>query len=267
MGEVKREWPRIASSAHAAAATAAADFFSGAEIVDGVLLVGSWARGHADETSDLDIAIVVTPESDAVERQELVAAWEQSAAHAEAVKVLRPIVRYSNVEIDLIDGEFVATPRGWTSGPDDFELQLGNYVAYSVPLFERGARCGALRDRWLPFYDDDLRARRLESVRTYCLNNLDHVPWALERGDSFHAFHRMYHAFQEFLQALFISRRTYPVAYDKWIAEQLDELLGLPELAPELAGIVGAGKLDGTTIAESAATLQQLFDAYVEETT
>jgi hypothetical protein len=38
----------------------------------------------------------------------------------------------------------------------------------------------------------------------------------------------------------------------------------LSDLAPEVGGIVGVGKLDRNTIAESAATLEGLFAAYVE---
>jgi Nucleotidyltransferase domain len=230
--------------------------------VDAVLLVGSCARGWADEGSDLDLAVVVTPSVGEAERQALLRAWEASGARAEAAHILRPLVRYSDVEIDLIDGKFQPTPRGWTSGPDEFELELGNYVAHSTVLFERDARVQTLRDRWLPFYEESLRTERLKSVRTYCLNNLDHVPWALGRGDRFHAFHRLYHASQEFLQALFISRRTYPLAYDKWVAKQLGELLGLAELAPELETIVGARQLDAAMLRGNAGMLAELLDEY-----
>lgn len=51
--------PLSKSTAHAAAADAAADFFASAAIVDAVLLVGSWARGHADKASDLDVAVLI----------------------------------------------------------------------------------------------------------------------------------------------------------------------------------------------------------------
>jgi len=265
MSKMKRmPSPPFESSDRAGAASAAADFFSDAAIVDGVLLVGSWARGHAGAASDLDIALLVRPETDEAEWHELVAAWEQSEPRIQAAKVLGPIVRYSDIDICVIDGEFAPQPRGWTSSPDDFELQLGNYVAYSLPLFERGDRYRVLRDRWLPFYDDELRRKRLESVRTFCLNNLDHIRWSLERGDRFHAFHRLYHAYQEFLQALFISRRTYPLSYDKWVAEQLDEFLGLPDLASELARIVGVAQLDRTALAASATELHRLLEDHLE---
>jgi predicted nucleotidyltransferase len=253
-----------ANPAHAAAATAAAEFFADAPVVDAVLLVGSWARGRALDSSDLDLAILVRPETTPSERHALVAAWEQSAARAAVAKLLTPIVQYDDVDLTLIDGELAPRPRGWTSGPDDFELRIGNYVAYSVALFERGDRYGALRDRWLPFYDDALRAKRLDSVRTYCLNNLDHIPRSLGRGDRFHAFNRLYHAFQEFMQAAFISRRIYPIAYDKWVADQLEELLGRPDLARAAAEIVGVAELDAVTIGSNAERLRGLFEDCVE---
>jgi predicted nucleotidyltransferase len=248
---------------HAAAAESATEFFSSVASVDAVLLVGSWARGRARTASDLDLAILIAAAADEAERSRLEAEWERSPARERAEQPLSQIVRYSGIDIDVIDGEFAPKTRSWTSGPDDFELRIGNYVACSVPLFERGDRYRALRDRWLPFYDDRLRAERLESVRTYCLNNLDHVGWSLERGDRFHAFHRLYNAFHEFLQALFISRRTYPVSYDKWVADQL-ELAGLRDVAAQAAGIVGVAQLDSAAIGASAAELRRLFADHVE---
>ncbi len=63
-------------------------------------------------------------------------------------------------------------------------------------------------------------------MRWFCLNNLHHIPLYVERGLYFQSFDRLYNAYQEFLQALFIARRTYPIAYNKWIHEQIVEILG-----------------------------------------
>jgi predicted nucleotidyltransferase len=254
--------PLAGSAEHAQAARSAASWFSQAAVVDGVLLVGSWARSRADRGSDLDLAVLVRPDTDEGERDALVAAWERSKARVEAAKLLRPLVRHSDFDVEVLDGEFAPEPRRWTSGPDAFELQIGNYVAYSTPLFERGDRYRKLRNHWLPFYDDELRARRLDAVRTYCINNLGHIPLALGRGDRFHAFHRLYHASQEFLQALFISRRTYPISYDKWIEEQIAGRLGLPELHRQLLEIVGVPALDPASISPSGARLRALLDEW-----
>jgi nucleotidyltransferase-like protein len=254
--------PLAGSAEHAQAARAAAGWFSEATVVDGVLLVGSWARGRAHRGSDLDLAVLVTPDADEGERDTLLAAWEQSKARVEAGKLLQPLVRHSDFDVEVLDGEFAPEPRGWTSGPDEFELQIGNHLAYSTPLFERGDRYRELRNHWLPFYDDELRARRLDAVRTYCSNDLGHIPCALGRGDRLHAFHRLYHASQEFLQALFITRRTYPISYDKWIEDQLVGLLGLPELYKQLLEIVGVAALDPAAISASGARLGGLLDEW-----
>jgi len=55
-------------------------------------------------------------------------------------------------------------------------------------------------------------------------------PFLLNRGLYFHAFDRLYKAFQEFLQALFVARRIYPLAYNKWIREQVADWLALPDV-------------------------------------
>ena len=102
-------------------------------------------------------------------------------------------------------------------------------------------------------------------VRRYCLNNLAHVPLFVERGLCFQAFQRLWHAFGEFLQALFISRRVYPIAYDKWIREQVEEILGLPELYSDLPHLFEIGHFESQEIAQKARELVALVGRYVVE--
>jgi hypothetical protein len=54
--------------------------------------------------------------------------------------------------------------------------------------------------------------------------------WFLGRELYFQALDRFYPAFQGFLLALQFSRRTYPIAYNRWIREQVADNLGLPDL-------------------------------------
>jgi len=236
--------------AHREALDLAVGFLSRLPEVDAVLLVGSWAREVAHEESDVDLAVLARAPVDA--------AWERSEERRRAEALLQPLTRWSTVEVDSFAGDLRPEPRGWTSGPDDFELRIGNWIAHAEPLWERGDAFRQLRNRWLPYYDDELRTRRLSDVVMYCRNDLDHIPWALDRGDRFHAFDRLYHALLEFLQALFIVRRVYPIAYDKWIEQQLRDLLGLPNLASRLAAA-----LDINHVREGAATVDALLNEYV----
>ena len=84
----------------------------------------------------------------------------------------------------------------------------------------------------------------------------------VERAIYFQAFHRLYDAFREFIQALFISRRTYPIAYDKWIREQVEEMLGLPDLYVQLRAILEVSAIESAQTAERATTLQRLLEEH-----
>ncbi len=82
------------------------------------------------------------------------------------------------------------------------------------------------------------------------------------RGLRFQSFDRLWKAFQEFLQALFISHRTYPIAYDKWVREQVEEILGLPELYRQFPPLFALRRFESGEFAEKAATLPGLLDQY-----
>src|SRR5215467_13349629 len=84
------------------------------------------------------------------------------------------------------------------------------------------------------------------------------------RGRSlyFQAFDRLYKAFQEFLQALFVARRTYPLAYNKWIREQVADWLALPELYEELPPILSVRKIEGAELAQNADALRGLLERW-----
>ena len=101
-------------------------------------------------------------------------------------------------------------------------------------------------------------------VRGFCINNLDHIPLFVERGLYFQSFNRLYDAFREFLQALFISRRTYPIAYDKWIREQIEEILGMPDLYFRLPALLEISHFESDEIAQKAQELRALVEEHLE---
>jgi len=259
---IKTRYPTVE---HEQAARAVVKFFSSTPNVDAVILVGSCARGKASRDSCLDIAILVPPETLSNRENMLEQQWNKFYETENTFKKLRKAGKYSHVDLDFFDGCFTPNPREWTSGPDEFELEIGNRLVYSMPLWTGSTHLKRLKAEWLPYYDDALRRKRLKMVRRYFLNNLDHIPLYVNRGLYFQAFDRLYNAFHEFLQALFISRRTYPIAYDKWIREQVEEILKLPEVYKQLPRLFEIGHLESQEISQKAAELRSLFKRYAVE--
>jgi predicted nucleotidyltransferase len=256
--------PRYPTPQHAQAARAVVDFFSARTEPQAILLMGSCARGKASPDSCLDIMILVPPELPAFQRNALENAWLSLYARHEAFRAVRAVGAFSQVDLDIIDGVFMARPRGWTGGPDEFELEIGNTLVYSATLWSSGDRLTRLKAQWLPYYDETLRRSRLADVRRFCLNNLDHIPLYVKRELYFQSFNRLYDALREFLQALFITHHTYPIAYDKWIKEQIVDILDLPALYPQLTSLLEIHHFESDEIAQKAELLRNLLETYTQ---
>lgn len=241
-------------------------YFSACDEADSVLLVNSCARGRATRDSCLDVTILVQPTLTDAAITALRNEWDAYYQREAVFDQLRTVGAYSNLDLDITTGNFTPRERDWTSGPDEFELEVGNALVYCVPLWERHNRLEQLRAQWLPYYDEALRAERLSAAQRYCINNLDHVRLYVPRGLYFQSFHRLYDAFREFLQALFIARRTYPIAYTKWIKEQIVETLRLPELYPQLTALFEIERFESDEIARKALTLRSLLERYTQDT-
>jgi hypothetical protein len=254
--------PTYPTPEHEQAAAAIVTFFAAHAETDAVLLVNSCARGKATRDSCLDIKVLVPVGADP---SRLDAAWQRHHATDPIFAALRRAGAFSDIHLDIEDGRFDPVPHPADEYPDAFEIVIGNSLVYSVPLWERGDCLSDLRRRWLPYYDEALRYERLAAVRWCCLHSLDHIPLYVERGLYFQSFARLWSAFQMFLQALFITRRTYPIAYDKWIHEQVVEILGLPELYQQLPSLFEIGRLESGELVDKARDLQHLLATYVGE--
>ncbi len=248
---------------HRHAAEEIVAFFDSAPEVAAMLLVNSLARGVGTPESDLDIAVLVNPDAPPAAVAALERRWREHYQAHRAFHELRAAGPFTGVHLDLFDGQFVAEPWDDGGGPDGFELAIGNQLACSVPLSERGNTLTTLREAWLPYYGDALRAQRLAMVADACRYDLDHVPFFVGRGLYFQAFDRLYKAFQEFLQALFIARRVYPIAYNKWIREQVVVRLGLPELYAQLPQILEIPRLESDATVGKAQLLRTLLDVWI----
>src|SRR6516164_8114584 len=253
---------RFPTALHREVADLAGDFFSSHAYVDTILVVNSCARGKAVAGSDLDMAVLITPTAPSQEVQSLTVKWQEFMATQPMVHRFRSTGRFTQVHVDVFDGRM--TPTVWDDGggPDTFEIEIGNRVAYAAPLGEVGAYFRQLQSQWMPYYEEQLRLSRLTMVREECARDLDAIPFYLNRGLYFQAFDRLYKAFQEFLQALFVARRTYPLAYNKWIREQVADWLSLPDLYQELPQILSVRSIESAELAENAETLRVLLERW-----
>lgn len=247
---------------HRTAANVIVDFFTSNYKIDAVLLVNSCARGKATRDSCLDIVMLAKPDGSRSALGELEAGWAELEKSSQEIQALYRVGKYSVVHPDFIHGVFNPREQDESAGPDDFEVEIGNFLAYSVPLWQGSDYFAQLKKQWLPYYDDELRQQRLDRVRWYCLNNLHHIPLYIERGLYFQSFDRLYNAYREFLQALFIARRTYPIAYNKWIHEQVVEILGLPALYEQLSHLFEIRKFESPEIADKAIEVEDLLEKY-----
>jgi hypothetical protein len=242
---------------HRRAADGITAFFREQPDVEAVLLVNSCARGKATADSCLDLQVLTrTDRIAAVER-----AWLSFAAQSAVVADLNAAGRWTDVHLDVVDGDFDVRPIDHEL--DWLEVAVGNLLAYSVPLLERGDHLSELRAEWLPFYSEELRGARLPAARDTCLGYLDRIPWFLDRELWFQALARLHGAFHWFLLALHAERRIYPIAYDKWIREQVVENLNLPELYTRLPRLFEIARLESRELDRKAAELRALVGTYI----
>jgi len=238
------------------------DFFSAHAHVDTILVVNSCARGRAVAGSDLDLAVLITPAAASQAVQSLETMWQEFSVTHPLIRQFRNTGRFTQVHVDVFDGRMIPTVWDDGGGPDNFEVEIGNRLVYAAPLHEMGAYFRQLQSQWLPYYGEDLRLSRLAMVREACARDLEAIPFYLGRGLYFQAFDRLYKAFHEFLQALFVARRTYPLCYNKWIQEQVIEWLSLPELYKELPPILSVRKIESAEVGEKAEALRALLDRW-----
>jgi predicted nucleotidyltransferase len=247
---------------HEQSAETACHFFQLQAAVDTMLVVNSCARGQAVPESDLDMAVLVRLETPAEEVTCLEGLWRQELAANDLLVRFQQSGKMAHLHLDVIRGRYA--PEVWDDGggPDGFELEIGNQLAYAAVLHDAGPYYRQLQDRWLPYYGADLRRQRLEMAKAACAYDLGHVPFFVQRGLYFQAFDRLYKGFQEFLQALFIARRVYPLAYNKWIRMQVEEWLGLPELYRALPALISVGNIESSELVERANDLEGLLERW-----
>jgi len=235
------------------------DYFLPVPAVDTVLVVNSCARGLATPESDLDFAILIKPGTTPAEVASIEHSWQIYSKAQPTFLKYKQSTQFSHVHLDIIDGNY--TPRPIENGEpiDYFEVEIGNQICYSAPLDSAGLYYRELQNKWLPYYNEELRLQRFTMIKAACAYDLDHIPFFIKRELYFQALDILHKAFREFLQALFIAYKIYPIAYNKWIKEQVVKWMKKPDLYPKLPPILSIPNIESGQINDKAKMLHGLL--------
>jgi len=252
--------PVFPTKLHQDAAALIRDYFMTIPGVDTVLVVNSCARGQAVPESDLDFAILVEPEITPDERRNIENAWQIYSQTQQTILKYKQSHRFAHLHLDVIDGNYEPQNMGDGEPIDYFEIEIGNQICYSAPMHTSGAYFRTLQDKWLPYYNEELRMQRLQMTKEACAYDLDRIPVFVKRELYFQSFDILYKAFQEYLQSLFIAKSVYPIAYNKWIKEQVAKWLHMPDLYKALSPILSITNIESNQINDKAGDLRMLLN-------
>ena len=257
--------PTFPTSLHQDTADLISNYFLQIQSVDTVLVVNSCARGQALSESDLDFAILVKPITTPTEIKNIETSWQTYCNTQSTFLKYKRSNPFAHIHLDIIDGNYIPTILEVGGASDFFEIEIGNHICYSAPMDSAGNYFKELQNKWLPYYNEELRLQRLEMIRNACEYDLDHIPFFIKRSLYFQAFDILCKAFQEYLQTLFIANKTYPIAYNKWIKEQIIKWLNKPELYPRLSPILSISNIESNEIKDKTKMLRELLNAITNE--
>lgn len=227
-----------------------------------LVIYGSVARNKGSYNSDLDFAFFCKDGVDGEKIEEEMNELVKNEVHS---KNPEDVGLFFGIDIHFHKGEVEAPDRHWTDGPDRYETEIGNIFVYSTLVFEKNGFFTNLREKFVPYYDENLRKERLKEVLNYCRNNIWHIEPYVKRGLYFQAFKRLIDATREFMQALFMSRKIYPIAYDKWVKEQFIEILQEPDLYKEFVKLYEVHNLESDELINKGNRLLVLVDQYIKD--
>ena len=104
--------PVFPTKSHEDAAEIVKEYFRNVPETDTVLVVNSCARGQAVAESDLDFAVLVSPETSTAQMNNILTAWLSFSDSQPAIVKYKDSNRYAHLHLDIIDGHY--TPAFWS---------------------------------------------------------------------------------------------------------------------------------------------------------
>src|SRR4051812_13961859 len=125
---------RLSTPTHQKAYDLVRDLLFDDERVLALALTGSAAYNAGSFDSDLDFNIFFSEDAPAAAIMERVEHQLERQVHAQQGA---EVGRFFAVDLHAATPLITPSARGWTSGPDEFELAIGNTFVYTRLVFER----------------------------------------------------------------------------------------------------------------------------------
>lgn len=188
-----------------------------------IVLSGSYARKKHTPTSDIDF-IVLQKDNSIIDFSILIAPGNFSFINKINNLVL---IKRNKLYFEL----HLISRNDFDTSILNLELLLGNFLVYSNTLLDNDDELFYLKQKFLPFYDEETTKKRLAMLDFviedwYCNN----IRRELSRNkDHIYIQTQFEELMRRMLQYTFILKNTYPLSYDKWIEFQFMDILNLPK--------------------------------------
>lgn len=240
---------RFPSDGHRVALLGTIERFERDPDVKALVLLNSFARNEGDSESDLDLAIFVAPDD--------VTKYKASAREFVDSLPPEPTVHLAATSLNFTPGPI------HTEAIDAFEIRIGNFLAYPVPLFDRSGEWTAARDKFLPYYDETLAQERFQAWRKEACNQAHSAHTALRRELRIEIVDRIFRGLKLFFAALFCKHRTYPVDYVKRVERHVTEWLMMPNTTDQAVEVLHFDANDLNSLSASVHRLESLIQSYL----
>jgi len=257
------------------------DYYKSDSRVFAVVLFGSLARGQGVPGSNIDLVVFVYPKDfksffkienthkrvdDYIKMGGKPNYYLGATCGPRTGQETEYSIDFNDIRVNLMFRDDIPRLRDQVGiCVDHFELDIGNYFVYCLPLYERDDTYKSLARKYLPYYGDDIRKERLEATRKEFDYRIERAKKMAERGLVFNSISQLYISFAILLQHLFIRKRKYPIYYRKWIKSQIVDILHEPELYEQLLQIYAIPKLTSEILKAKADLLHNIMQKYCQK--
>lgn len=203
----------------------------------GITVIGSAIKPNkcCSGKSDIDICIHLDKKYQE-EIDELITTIENELSNISSIFLVKPrfikdfkdarietFIIINNITFDLtfsFDYQYVGTSP-YEVVRDNFEVHIGSIYVYGVNIYGKRPN----EDKYLPYYNENLRKKRLHSLIEYIYSKIDKISNIRVNQARYDELTVMYKTRKVLLQYVFIQKRKYPWSLEKDIEMQLREIL------------------------------------------